>query len=508
LEFIDIHPLTLIIFMPALGALLIALIPGLDQGAIKRFAAFFTFVSFALSVALFALWDRGDSAVQFVEKASWIPQIGVHYYLGVDGLSLPMVIMTTFLGFMAVFVSWKIDVRPKEYFAYLLLLESSILGVFLSLDLLLFLLFWEVEIIPMYFLISIWGHGRKDYSAIKYVLYTMFGGALLMAGALLLYFKAGPHMPAGASAFDMIALRDATEAGALTAAIPFFSTAFALLLVGFSVKLPVVPLHTWLPDAHTDAPTAVSVMLAGSLLKMGGYGMIRLCVSIFPEAAKDYAPVIVVFAVIGVLYGAACTLRQTDIKRLVAFSSVSHMGYVLLGIFALSEMSLTGATLQMFAHGIISGLLFAMCGMVYDKVHTRYIPSLGGLARQMPVIVAVFSVGGLAALGLPGTVGFAGEFITFLGAFGSNVVSGIQWYTVISALGVVLTAGYILWMLERVFYRDPKPEWAHAEDMDLVEKVSTFAFVLVIMLVGVYPKILTDVIRVGTETVAAIVDKF
>jgi len=505
LEFADIHPLTLIIFLPALGALLIAFIPRLDSRAIKWSAAFFTFLSFALSVALFALWDRDVSAVQFVEKASWIPQIGVHYFLGVDGLNLPMVIMTTFLGFIAVFVSWKIDVRPKEYFAYLLILESSILGVFLSLDLFLFLLFWEVEIIPMYFLISIWGHGRKDYSAIKYVIYTMFGGALLMAGVLLLYFKVGPTVEVNGveySAMNMIALRDA---GLHADAFPFLATAFALLLIGFCVKLPVVPLHTWLPDAHTDAPTAVSVMLAGSLLKMGGYGMIRLCVSIFPEVAKDYAPVLVVFAVIGVLYGAACTLRQTDIKRLVAFSSVSHMGYVLLGIFALSELSLTGATLQMFAHGVISGLLFAMCGMVYDKVHTRHIPSLGGLARKMPVIVAVFSVGGLAALGLPGTVGFAGEFITFLGAFGSNVVSGIQWYVVISALGVVLTAGYILWMLERVFFREPKPEWEHVGDMDLVEKFSTFSFVIVIMLVGIYPKILTDVIREGAATVAALI---
>jgi len=502
LEFADIHPLSLIIFLPALGALLIALIPRLDQRAIKWTAALLTFASFALSIALFALWDRGDGAVQFVEKASWIPQIGVQYFLGVDGINLPMVIMTTFLGFIAVFVSWKIDVRPKEYFAYLLLLESSILGVFLSLDLFLFLLFWEVEIIPMYFLISIWGHGRKDYSAIKYVIYTMFGGALLMAGVLLLYFKAGQVMPDGASAFDMIALRDA---GLDVAAIPFLSTAFALLLVGFCVKLPVVPLHTWLPDAHTDAPTAVSVMLAGSLLKMGGYGMIRLCVSIFPGAAVDYAPIIVVFAVIGVLYGAACTLRQTDIKRLVAYSSVSHMGYVLLGIFALSELSITGATLQMFAHGVISGLLFAMCGIIYDKVHTRYIPSLGGLARQMPVLVIVFSVGGLAALGLPGTVGFAGEFITFLGAFGSTIVSGIQWYTVISALGVVLTAGYILWLIERVFYCEPKAEWEHAKDMDLVEKASTFALVLVIILVGVYPKILTDVIKVGAETISKMV---
>jgi len=451
-------------------------------------------------VGLFAVWDMGDSAVQFVEKASWIPQIGVHYYLGIDGLNLPMVVLTTFLGFIAVFVSWKIDVRPKEYFAYLLVLESSILGVFLSLDLFLFLLFWEVEIIPMYFLISIWGHGRKDYSAIKYVIYTMFGGAMIMAGVLLLYFKAGPHMPVGASAFDMIALQEAGLEG-LTTVIPFLGTAFALLLVGFAVKLPVVPLHTWLPDAHTDAPTAVSVMLAGSLLKMGGYGMIRLCVGIFPVSARDAAPVLIVFAVIGVLYGAACTLRQTDLKRLIAFSSVSHMGYVLLGIFALSHLSLTGAVLQMFAHGIISGLLFAMCGIMYDKVHTRHIPSLGGLARQMPVIVVVFTVAGLASLGLPGTVGFVAEFFTFLGCYSSDI-GGIRVATIVAISGVVLTAGYILWMLQRVFYHEPKPEYDHVEDADTVEKFSILAVVVMIMLVGIYPRILTDVIEVGTKALA------
>jgi NADH-quinone oxidoreductase subunit M len=501
LEFVDIHPLSLIIFLPALGALIIALIPRLDAGAIKRVAAFFTFLSLALSIAVFALFDKGDSGVQFIEKASWIPQIDVHYFLGVDGINLPMVLLTTLLGFIAVFVSWKIALRPKEYFAYLLILESSILGVFLSLDLLLFFLFWEIEVIPMYFLISIWGKGRKDYSAMKYVIYTIFGSAIMLAGILLLFFKAGPHMPVGESAFDMIALRNA---GLSMEFVPFLSVAFGLLLTGYAVKLPIVPFHTWLPDAHTDAPTAVSVMLAGSLLKMGGYGMIRVCVSIFPDVAEKAAPVLIPVAVVGVIYGAAVTLRQTDLKRLIAYSSVSHMGYVLLGVFALSHISLTGATLQMFAHGIISGLLFAMVGLVYEKAHTRQIPELGGLARRMPVIVVVFSVAGLASLGLPGTAGFAAEFITFLGCFSSNTVAGIRIYTIVAIVGVVLTAGYILWMLERVFFREPKAEYDDAEDADNVEKFSTFALVAMIMLVGIYPRILTDVISIGMDALANI----
>ena len=493
MEFSDIHPLSLIIFLPAVGAIIIALLSQPDPRTIKRIAATFTFASFVLSVVLFALFDRDDTGVQFVEKVSWIPQIDVHYFLGIDGLNLTLVLLTALLGFLAVLVSWKIALRPKEYFAYLLVLETSILGVFCSLDLLLFFLFWEIEVIPMYFLISIWGSGRRDYSAIKYVIYTIFGSAMMLAGILLLYFKATPHMP-GQSAFDMIALRDA---GLNTELIPILSTIFALLLVGYAVKLPVFPLHTWLPDAHTDAPTAVSVMLAGSLLKMGGYGMLRVCVSIFPGIAQDVAPIVVVFAVIGVLYGAGVTLRQTDLKRLIAYSSISHMGYVLLGIFALSHLSLTGATLQMFSHGMITGLLFAMCGLVYDKSHVRHIPDLGGLVRQMPVIAVVFSVAGLAALGLPGTSGFAAEFLTFLGCFSSNVVSGIRIYTLLGVLGIVITAGYILWMLERVFYREPKAQYEGVEDADVLEKVSIFTFVAVIMLVGIYPRILTDVISVG-----------
>lgn len=485
--FADFYPLSLIIFLPAVGALLIAFLPGLSSVAVKRYAAFFTFVSFALSVAMFALFDRSAEGFQFVEKVSWIPQIGISYHLGVDGISMPMVILTTMLGFLAVFVSWKIDLRPREYFAWLLILESSILGVFCSLDLLLFFLFWEIEVVPMYFLISIWGGGRREYSAIKYVVYTIFGSAMMLAGILTLYATTGT--------FDMTALIH-TDLGVFVPVIPF-AAIFMLLMIGFSVKLPVFPLHTWLPDAHTDAPTAVSVMLAGALLKMGGYGMIRLCVSIFPDVAQEYATIIVIFAVIGVLYGAGVTLRQTDLKRLIAYSSVSHMAYVLLGIFALSHLSVTGATLQMFSHGIVTGLLFAMVGLVYDKTHTRSIPELGGLARQMPIIAVVFSIAGLASLGLPGTSGFAAEFLVFLGSFTSMAVGGIRVYTLLGALAIVVTAGYILWMLERVFYREPKPKYDGVKDADVMERAYIFFLVAMIVLVGIYPRILTDVIDAG-----------
>lgn len=488
--------LTTIVFLPVVGLVIIALLPKPQPRTIKLVALAFTLASFALSLVVFCLFDRSAGAIgqiQFEEKLPWISAINAFYHLGVDGLSLPLVILMTFLGVLVVLVSWNIKLRPKEYFIWLLLLETSILGVFCSLDLVLFFLFWELELIPMYFLISIWGSGRKEYSAIKYVIYTLLGSAMMLAGILSIYFTTG--------SLNMM------ELAGLAAARPFIPLAamFFLLLVGFAIKLPVVPLHTWLPDAHTDAPTAVSVILAGALLKMGGYGMIRLCVTIFPEVALHYAPLLVAFAVVSVLYGAAVTLRQKDLKRLIAYSSVSHMGYVLLGIFALSQVSLTGATLQMFSHGIITGLLFAMVGLVYDKSHERNLDNLGGLARQMPVIVVVFSIAGLASLGLPGTSGFAAEFITFVGSYSSAAVEGIRLYTILGVFGIVLTAGYILWMLQRVFYGPPLDKFSGVPDANNIEKVCIFSFVGAIMLVGIYPAILTDVIKLGVEPIMKLV---
>jgi NADH-quinone oxidoreductase subunit M len=486
----DFNYLTWIIFLPAVGAILIAFIPGLTSRKIKSLAAIFTFFPLALSLYLFAIFGRSAGmagAIQFEENLSWIPAINAHYHLGVDGLSLPLLILMALLGFLVVLISWKIDLRPREYFAWLLLLETSILGVFCSLDLLLFFLFWEIEVIPMYFLISIWGTGRKEYSAIKYVVYTLFGSAFMLAGILSLYFTTGS-----------LSMLDIAQGGlAMIQSVMPAAGIFFLLLIGFAVKLPVFPLHTWLPDAHTDAPTAVSVVLAGALLKMGGYGMIRICVSIFPVVARTYAPLLVALAVVNVLYGAAITLRQTDLKRLIAYSSISHMGYVLLGIFALGQVSLTGAALQMFSHGVITGLLFAVAGLVMHNAEERDLRKLGGLVRQMPIIAVIFSVAGVASLGLPTTSGFVAEFLVFVGSFSSTVVSGIQIYTILGVLGIVITAGYILWMLQRVFYGPPLERFNGVKDADILERVYMFTFVVVIMLVGIYPAILTDVIKTG-----------
>ena len=494
----DFNYLTTILFLPAVGAIIIAFISSEHEGIIKRVAAVFTAIPLILALYLFIAFDRSLSAagvIQFEENYLWIAPLNAHYHLGVDGLSMPLVLLTAFLGFLAVLISWKVHERPREFFAWLLLLETSIIGVFASLDLLLFFIMWEIEVIPMYFLISIWGSGRREYSAIKYVLYTLFGSAFMLAGILMLYFTTG--------SLNMMDIANQGLGMVQTAMAP--AGIFIALLIGFAVKLPVFPLHTWLPDAHTDAPTAVSVILAGVLIKMGGYGMIRLCVSMFPDVAQQYAQPLIVIALIGILYGAAVTLMQTDIKRMIAYSSISHMGYVFLGIFALGQVSLNGAALQMFSHGIVTGLLFALAGLVIHNIEVRDLRQLGGLVRQVPVIVAVFSIAGLASLGLPTTSGFAAEFLIFLGSFNSTIVPNAQVYTLIAIVGVVLTAGYILWMLQQAFFGPARDQFNGVRDADGLEKFYMFILVAAIMLVGIYPAILTDVFKLGISPIVGLI---
>jgi len=489
--------LSTILFLPAAGAIVIALMKGKDEKLIKRLAVIFTAIPLALAIYLFVAFDRssGAAVMQFEEKYLWISPLNSYYHLGVDGLSLPLLLLTTFLGFLAVLISWKVHERPREFFAWLLLMETSIIGVFVSLDLLLFFIMWEIEVIPMYFLISIWGSGRKGYSATKYVIYTLFGSALMLAGILSLYFTTNSLSMIDIANYGLGMVQTAMPAAAI----------FWLLFIGFAIKLPMFPLHTWLPDAHTDAPTAVSVMLAGVLIKMGGYGMIRLCVSMFPAQAQQYAQILIILALVGIIYGAAVTLVQTDIKRLIAYSSISHMGYVLLGIFALGEVSLTGAALQMFSHGVVTGLLFAMAGLVIHNINERNLRELGGLARQVPVITAVFAIAGLASLGLPTTSGFAAEFLIFLGSYTSGAVAHLNVYTIVAIIGVVLTAGYILWMLQQAFYGPVKEKFKGVKDADNLEKVYMFVMVAVIMLVGIYPAILTDVFKMGIAPIMGLI---
>ena len=446
-------------------------------------------VDFLLACLIFGGYDRAEGGLQWVERyAGWVPFLDIQYHLGVDGLSAPLILLTGLLGLAAVFSSWSIQNRLKEYFAALLVLQTAVMGVFAAQDFILFFIFWELELIPMYFLIAIWGSGRREHSAMKFLVFTFVGSAFMLVGILALYFSAG------VGTFDMATLA-ATDFGDLV--LPL-QVVFAFFLIAFAVKLPVWPLHTWLPDAHTDAPTAVSVMLAGVLLKMGGYGILRVNVGMFPDLAQDAALAIAVLAVINILYGAMVTLRQTDLKRLVAFSSISHMGYVLLGVAsigaaeAVSPIGLTGAAMQMFTHGTITGLLFVGVGLVYDKAHTRHIPDLGGLAARMPFVAIVFAVAGMASLGLPSTSGFVSEVMVFLGTF---PVFGVL--TTLGVVGILITAGYILWTLQRTLFGPMPQRWAHLEDASPVEAVAPVLLVVAILVVGIYPGFLTDVFSTG-----------
>ena len=487
--------LSALVFLPLAGALVILLFLK-DSRQIRLWAVAVTLIELILAVAVMVIFRTQDSRrvgdMEMVEiYTDWIPALNIQYHLGVDGLSAPLVLLTALLGMCAVLASWNVQLRPKEYFMWLLVLQTAVTGVFLSLDFILFFIFWELELLPMYFLISIWGSGRKEYSAMKFLIFTILGGAFMLVGILALFFSTG--------SFNIVELQNIEGANLIIPA----GVIFALLFTAFAVKLPVWPVHTWLPDAHTDAPTAVSIMLAGVLLKMGGYGMIRMSVGMFPGMAQEYAWVLAILAGISVIYGAVVTVRQTDLKRLVAFSSISHMGYVLLGISsvvgvggAVSSVGLTGAAMQMFTHGTITGLMFLLVGLVYDKAHTRHIPDMGGLAATMPVIAVVFFVAGLASLGLPGTSGFVSELLVFLGTF--QVWS---WITTLAVFAIVITAGYILWMLQRVFFGPRLDRFANIGDATLVEAVPMALLVVAIMIVGIYPAIVSDTFKMGLEPV-------
>jgi NADH-quinone oxidoreductase subunit M len=434
------HLLSVLVFFPAAGALALLILRGDDQVWLRRLAMTVATAEFILSLGLLWQGRAGASGYQREEFARWIVQPPISYHLGVDGISLFLVILTTFLTAISVLASWKsIEHRVKEFFVMLLMLEAGVIGVFLSLDMFLFFVFWEVMLIPMAFLIGIWGHERRVYAAVKFVLYTMTGSILMLVGIIWLYDKTGT--------FDLPAIHGMLQSGAIVLSPQAEMLLFLAFFLAFAIKVPLFPLHTWLPDAHVEAPTAGSVMLAGVLLKLGTYGMMRFCLPLFPDAAHRFAAPVAMLAIIGIIYGALVALVQPNLKKLVAYSSVSHLGFVVLGIFAFQQISMQGAVYQMLAHGISTGALFLLVGMLYDRRHTFEISEYGGLATPMPKLAAFFLFVALSSLGLPLLNGFVGEYLILLGTY----LAHWQW-SAWAATGVILSACYLLWSYQRVFF--------------------------------------------------------
>jgi NADH-quinone oxidoreductase subunit M len=479
----------LLIFFPLVGAFVLLFIKKEKLGALRAVAFIFSIVEFILSLPLFFAFDTTTATMQFVESIWWIQTYGISYKLGIDGISLLLVLLTTFLTVLCILCSWSaITFRVKEYMMSFLFLETGMLGALMALDLILFYVFWEVMLIPMYLLIGVWGDPkRRIYAAVKFFLFTMAGSVLMLIAILALYFI---NLKAtGKATFDVLELYKAT--------IPIQTQywLFGAFALAFAIKVPMFPFHTWLPDAHTEAPTAGSVILAGVLLKMGTYGFIRFAIPLFPNAAYDLLPIVSSLAIIGIIYGALVSMMQADLKRLVAFSSVSHLGYVMLGMFAFNMQGVEGSLYQMLNHGVSTGALFLIVGMIYERRHTRMIADFGGLSKVMPIYATFFMIVTLSSIGLPGTNGFVGEFLILLGAFRSNVL-----YGVLATTGVVLGAAYMLWMFQRVMFGViKKPENEKLKDLNGREIAILVPMVVLIFLMGIYPKLFFSKMDVTVE---------
>ncbi|MBD3169626.1 MAG: NADH-quinone oxidoreductase subunit M [candidate division Zixibacteria bacterium] len=488
--------LSLITYLPLLGVLLILLIDKENIGTIRMVALLIAVLNFIISLPLFFLHDVSTHHFQFVEMLNWIPALGVSYYFGIDGISMLMVILTTFLTPLAIWSSFSaITERVKGYMISFLLLETGMLGVFVSLDLVLFFIFWEAMLFPMYFIIGIWGGPRRIYATVKFVLFTMAGSALMLVAILFLYFL--NYYYTGVYTFNL------QELGNFPIAPNIQLWLFAAFALAFAIKVPMFPFHTWLPDAHVEAPTAGSVILAAVLLKMGTYGFLRFCLPLFPHAVYEFMPAISILAIIGIIYGAMVAMVQKDVKSLVAYSSVSHLGFVMLGIFALNVQGLEGGILQMINHGISTGALFLLVGMLYERRHTRLIADFGGLSKVVPVFAVAFMIITLSSIGLPGTNGFVGEFLILLGTFKTNAT-----YAVLAATGVILAAIYMLWMFQRVMFGEvTKEENKKLTDLNLREKLILLPLILLVFYIGFYPKPLLVRMEASVEHLLDTVNK-
>ena len=494
--------LSAVIFLPLIGAIIIALLRTIvSTSAIKSIAFAIALLTFVVSLALYTGFDETTHAMQFMVQKSWIPELGISYQLGIDGISLWLVLLTTFLTPICVLAAWgSIEKGTSGFMISLLMLETGMLGVFCALDLFLFFVFWESMLIPMYLLIGVWGGKRRIYATVKFVLYTMAGSALMLVGILYLYFQ-------NDNSFDLMTLYDKAES------LTHQRLLFLGFFIAFAIKVPLFPFHTWLPDAHVEAPTVGSVILAGVLLKMGTYGILRFCIPLFPEGTVAFTPLISTLAVVGIIYGALVAMVQPDLKKLVAYSSVSHLGFVVLGLFALNSQGVQGGIIQMVNHGLSTGALFLLVGMIYERRHTRMIADFGGLAKCMPIFATIFLIVTLSSIGLPGLNGFVGEFMILLGSFISGAFSKV--YAVLAATGVILAAVYMLWMFQRVMFgKLDKPENQSLKDLNLREVIVLLPILLFIVWIGVYPKpflsriekSVNHVLKQHTKVMAAIAD--
>jgi NADH-quinone oxidoreductase subunit M len=469
--------LTTLLLIPGIGALILLVMPGASRSVVRGVALASTLVTFIFSLPLVFRFDASADAMQFVKNVLWFEAGGfeVHYHVGVDGISLFLIVMTTFLMPISVLGSWSITEKLRSYMILMLLLEVGMVGVFIALDLILFYFFWEAQLIPMYFLIGIWGGKDRIYAAVKFFIYTMFGSLVMLAALISLFFLNG------AESFNIIQITEQLADGGINLGLTAEILLFLAFFLAFAIKVPLFPFHTWLPDAHVEAPTAGSVILAGVLLKMGTYGLLRFCLPMFPRASIELAPLICVLAIIGIIYGALVAMVQPDVKKLVAYSSVSHLGFVVLGIFAFNLIAIEGATYQMLNHGVSTGALFLLVGMIYDRRHTRLIADFGGVAHRMPIYATVFFVIVLSSVGLPGLNGFVGEFLILQGTFLENHL-----YAAFGALAVIFAAVYLLWMYQRVFMGEVRNEEnAKLTDLNLREVLTILPLILMAVWMGV-----------------------
>jgi NADH-quinone oxidoreductase subunit M len=487
--------LSIVTFLPLLGAIWLLFINGEKQEKIKRIALVIAIGNFIISLPLFFKFKLNTAEFQFVENVPWIKEFGISYHVGIDGISLFLYLLTSFLTLICILASWNIKDRIKEFMIAMLILETGMLGVFISLDLFLFYVFWELMLIPMYLLIGIWGGPRRIYATIKFFLFTMAGSVLMLVAIIVIYFM--NYEATGEYTFDLLKIYKLD--------IPMGAQfwLFLAFFFAFAIKVPMFPFHTWLPDAHVEAPTAGSVILAGVLLKMGTYGFVRFSLPLFPYASHQFIPLIAWLAIAGIIYGALVAMVQEDLKKLVAYSSVSHLGFVMLGIFVFNIQGMEGSILQMINHGLSTGALFLLVGMLYERRHTRLIADFGGITKRMPVFAVFFLIMTLSSIGLPGLNGFVGEFLVLVGVFKANVL-----YAVLATTGVILSACYMLWMFQRVMFNKlSNPENKKLKDINMREWALLLPITILVFWIGIYPKPILSRLDVSVNHLLAQVDE-